>query len=145
MKLKNLLLPIVFAQALIGTVGSLFVSDVQNLTPCNLCWYQRIALYPIMLIAAIAYLREDKKAHHYVLPFSIVGLLFSSYHNLLYYDLLPKNLQTCSFSGASCTAHYINWLWVFDIPQLSLIAFAVITICMILFAKKSKTPSKPTA
>lgn len=140
MKYQKYLLPLVFAQSFAGMLGSLYFSDVQNLAPCDLCWYQRIALYPIVLLSALGYLKNDEKIYHYVLPFSIGGLFISIYHNLIYFNLIPQALVPCSLSQP-CTTHYITWLGFIDIPQMSLAAFALITLCMILHwrgHKKSK-------
>lgn len=131
MKYQKYLLPLTFAQSFAGMVSSLYFSDIQNLAPCELCWYQRIALYPIVFLSAAGYLKNDEKIYHYILPFSVGGLILSIYHNLLYYGLIPHSILPCSL-GVPCGTRYINWLGFIDIPQLSLAAFAVITLCMIM-------------
>lgn len=129
------LLYLIFAVSVLGTLGSLYFSEIKHLPPCTLCWYQRIALYPIMLISAVAVLREDKKAHFYMYPFAVIGLAVAAYQNLLIYGILPETIQTCT-GGVSCTQETITWLGFITIPLLSLGAFAVITVATWMFAKK---------
>lgn len=128
---------IIFAQALISTLGSLYFSEVMNLAPCLLCWYQRIATYPIVLIAGFAIWYEDKKADRYILPLALGGFLISVYHNMLYYKILPEKIQPCSF-GVSCTTPLINWLGFVTIPLLSLMGLALILGVLIIYRTEQK-------
>src|SRR3989338_9999576 len=127
---QNILYAAAWIQALIGTVGSLFFSEVLGYPPCILCWYQRIALYPLVLILAVAILKNDKKAYQYVLPLTLTGTLISLYQNLLYYKLIPENIQPCQ-AGISCTTKYIEWFGFITIPLLALLAFIFIDVLMI--------------
>lgn len=120
--------------AILSVSGSLFFSEFYNFTPCILCWYQRIAMYPLVLILAVGILKKDKFLHLYVLPFSIIGMIISFYHNLLYFNFISEKLSPCAV-GVSCTAKFIHVLGL-DIPQLSFLSFTFITICMILFKSK---------
>lgn len=126
---------IAFAQALLATLGSLYFSEIAGFPPCVLCWYQRICMYPIAAILAIGIVRKDKNVPYYVLPFSIVGIVISIYHNLLYYKLIPESIQPC-ITGVSCTTKFIEWFGFVTIPFLSLVAFAIITVCMVISLKK---------
>lgn len=119
-------------QALIATIGSLFFSEVLQYPPCTLCWYQRIFMYPIAIILAVAVYREEhKKAVPYVLSLSIPGLVVAIYHNLLYYNIIPESIAPCQ-NGISCTTQYIEWFGFVTIPLLSLIAFIVVTSLMLI-------------
>src|SRR5687768_4615142 len=69
--------------AWVATCGSLFFSEVLGWRPCVLCWYQRILMYPLAILLAIAIIRRDRGLHVYVLPFSIAGIGVSLYHYLL--------------------------------------------------------------
>ena len=74
--------------ALVATVGSLFFSEVMQLPPCVLCWYQRIAMYPLVIIIGIGIItRDGSRMKNYALPLCLIGLAISIYHNLLYYGL----------------------------------------------------------
>ncbi len=134
---KKIFLYAAWAQALIATLGSLFFSEVLKYPPCVLCWYQRICMYPLVLILLTGILKKDKNLPDYVLPLSIIGLLISIYHNLLYYKLIPENMAPC-VAGISCTTKFIEWFGFVTIPFLSLVAFLVITVCMVIY-KKTKT------
>ena len=104
---KNLLfLYLAWAVALSAMLGSLYFSDVAHFVPCILCWYQRILLYPLVLILAVGVLRSEKRIYQYVLPFSVPGALLAAYHYLLYVGIIPEALVPCT-AGASCTQKII--------------------------------------
>ncbi len=129
---------IAWTQAVIALLGSLFFSEILKILPCVLCWYQRICIYPLVIIIAVGIIRKSRDLHWYVLPFSIIGLGISFYHNLLYYGIVPETLAPCS-AGVSCVTKSIQ-LWSFvTIPFLSFWAFAIITFCMVLYIKSLKT------
>ncbi len=126
-----------WAVSLVATLGSLYFSQVLSLPPCILCWYQRIFMYPLTIILAVGILRRDKKVYQYALPLSILGLIVSFYHNLLYYGVIPESVRPCTL-GISCTTKQIEWFGFITIPLLSLLAFSAITICMLVLRKASK-------
>lgn len=115
--------------ALTATVGSLFFSEVMQLPPCVLCWYQRIAMYPLILIIGVGIVLRDKKLKHYALPVCLSGLTISIYHNLLYYGLIPDSITPCT-QGISCTSVQIEWLGFITIPLMALTAFISISLCL---------------
>lgn len=135
--LKENILYIAWLQALVATLGSLTFSEVLKLPPCVLCWYQRILMYPLIAIIAIGILRKDKGIYLYVLPLSITGFLIALYHNLLYYGIIPESIKPCQL-GVSCTTRQIEWFGFITIPLMSLIAFAIITACMLIYRKVNK-------
>jgi disulfide bond formation protein DsbB len=112
--------------ALVATAGSLSMSLVLGWLPCDLCWYQRILMYPLVIIITIHLLRRDKGFESYVLPFSLLGAAVSSYHYLL--QKTTWFSQPVCLSGIPCSADYLNWYGVITIPLLALIAFIVITV-----------------
>jgi len=125
--------------ACIATVGSLFFSEVMAYPPCALCWYQRICMYPLVIILLPAVISFDRSVLKYVFPLTGIGLFIAVYHNFVYYGAISESLSPCSM-GVSCKAEFIKWLGFIDIPQLSLIAFAVIFI--LLFLLKGKVNEK---
>ncbi len=135
--LKRYILYIALIQALVATLGSLFFSEVMNFTPCKLCWLQRIFMYPLVFIIAVGIIKKDKTLYLYVLPLTIVGLIIAAYHNLIYYHVISENLIPCS-ADVSCTTKFFSWFGFVTIPLLSLIAFTVITTCMIIQRKLNK-------
>ena len=130
---KNILY-IAWVQSIIAMFGSLYFSEVMKLPPCVLCWYQRILMYPLTALIAVGILRRDKGIYQYVLPLSITGFLVATYHNLLYYGIIPESIQPCRL-GISCTTRQIEWLGFITIPLMSLTAFAIITTCMLIYRK----------
>jgi disulfide bond formation protein DsbB len=132
------ILPILaWTLALVATVGSLFFSEVMQLPPCVLCWYQRIAMYPLVLIIGIGIISKDVRMKIYALPLCLVGLAISVYHNLLYYGIIPESIMPCQ-QGISCTSRQIEWLGFITIPLMSLTAFILITICLFLHKSRGK-------
>jgi disulfide bond formation protein DsbB len=123
--------------ALVSMVGSLFFSEVMNLPPCVLCWYQRIAMYPLVLIIGIGIISHDGRMKNYALPLCLIGLAVSIYHNLLYYGLIPDSLTPCQ-EGVSCTSRQIEWLGFITIPLMALSAFILTAFCLIIYKPKEK-------
>ena len=123
--------------SLAATVGSLFFSEILKYPPCVLCWYQRICMYPLVVILAVGLIRKDQKIYLYVLPFTVIGFLVSIYHNLLYYKLIPDALTPC-IAGVSCTTKFIEWFGFVTIPFLSLVSFLLINVLMIMLIKFNK-------
>jgi disulfide bond formation protein DsbB len=122
----------------VSALGSLFFSYVMEFAPCVLCWYQRIFLFPLVLILAIGLFPFDKKVVKYALPLAIAGWLTAVYHNLLYAGIIPESIQPCS-KGVSCTEEYINLFGFLSIPMLSLLSFStIVTLLIILYRRTSK-------
>ena len=117
-------------QACVATFGSLYFSEVMKLPPCTLCWYQRILMYPLVLVIAVGLLRRDRGVSLYVIPISLLGFIVGVYHNLLYYRIIPEEIQPCTV-GIPCTTVQIEWLGFITIPIMSLTAFSIINICML--------------
>lgn len=118
--------------ALVATMGSLFFSEVMHLPPCLLCWYQRICMYPLAVIATVGLATGDRHVARYLWPLALVGLSVAVYHNLLYYHVVPESLAPCT-AGVSCTDVQIEWLGFITIPLLSLTAFCIIVGCLFWF------------
>lgn len=133
---KNLLY-IIFGQSFIALFGSLFFSEVANFAPCILCWYQRVFMYPICILTAVGIVRKDKEVGYYVLSLSLIGLLISIFHNLLYWGIIPEKAGPC-VAGISCTTKFIEWFGFVTIPMLSFIGFSIISICAVAFIKSKK-------
>lgn len=119
-------------QSIVATLGSLYFSEVMKLVPCTLCWYQRIAMYPLVLLLPVGIALGDTRLKFYVLPLSVIGWLIALYHNLLYYNILEQSIIPCQ-AGISCTTRYIEWFGFLTIPLLSLVAFTVIIGLMVVF------------
>jgi disulfide bond formation protein DsbB len=113
--------------AWVAMLGSLYFSEVLGYIPCQLCWYQRILMYPMALLIALGLLRYDKELPHLVIPFTVFGGLISTYHYLLQKTSLFDAHATCQV-GVPCSSTWINWFGFITIPFLALIAFFLITV-----------------
>ena len=119
-----------FLISLFGTLGSLFASEVLGYPPCVLCWYQRICLYPLVVVFGVALFDGDRSAWKYGLPMSVVGLMVAGYHNLLYYGVIPEKLSPCT-QGVSCTTKQLEIFGFLTIPLMSFVAFLAVTVIFI--------------
>jgi disulfide bond formation protein DsbB len=117
--------------ASISTLGSLFFSEIMELTPCILCWYQRIFMFPLVIILFVGLYPLDKKVVRYALPITIIGLLLTVYHYLLFLGFIPENLQPCS-QGVSCKDASMVLFGFLPIPLLSLASFSAMTILLLI-------------
>ena len=123
--------------ATIATLGSLFFSEVMHFPPCIMCWYQRICMYPLVVLFLMALFPLDTHIIKYALALVCIGLFFAIYQNLLYYKILPEAAQPCS-QGVSCTSDYINWFGFITIQLLSLIAFSALFGLLFYLKRKLK-------
>lgn len=112
--------------AIFSTVGSLFFSQVLKLPPCELCWYQRIFMYPMAFIFLTSVFGKAKDVFKYTVPLSILGLFVSGYHYNLQFN--PNAFAPCSSIGfsISCTEKFTTYYGYITIPWMALTAFAVI-------------------
>ena len=123
-KLENSLL-IIWVTSLVATLGSLYFSEVRGFIPCDLCWYQRILMYPIVIISTIAYIQKNARIALTTAVFAVIGGSISIYHyGIQKISLLQESAPACGL--VSCTGSYINWLGFITIPFLALTAFIII-------------------
>ncbi len=120
--------------AAVATLGSLFFSEVMDLKPCVLCWYQRIFMYPLVVILLVGMFPLDKGVVRYALPLAVVGWLFAVYHYLLYSGYIPESLQPCD-QDASCAEINLELFGFITIPMLSILSFTAIIALLIIFRK----------
>lgn len=128
---KWLLIFLSWLTAMISTMGSLFFSEVMKFPPCILCWYQRICMYPLVLIFLTGLFHVDKGVIRFGAPLAIIGWIIAAYHNLLYYKILPESAAPC-VQGISCTTVQIEWFGFITIPFLSFIGFSLILVLLFL-------------
>jgi disulfide bond formation protein DsbB len=110
--------------AVVATGGSLYFSEVRHFAPCSLCWFQRMFMYPLVIVLGMASFRQDKTIVPYVLPLSLIGMLIAIWHVIE--ENTGVSIGMCNV-GVPCTVKYINWLGFITIPVLSLTAFTLIT------------------
>lgn len=119
----------------IAVLGSLFFSEYLKLPPCNLCWYQRIFIYPIPLISIVAYKINDRLFSFYTGILSFIGLFFAGYHT--YIQANQQNSMFCSISSEDCTTIHFELFGFVTIPLLSFVTFLSIFILSVWKEKKS--------
>ncbi|MBH0173337.1 disulfide bond formation protein B [Fictibacillus sp. 23RED33] len=127
---------IAWLASIVSMVGSLFFSEVMKFVPCNFCWYQRILMYPLVILLGVAFYQQDHKVTRYALPLSTLGIIVSGYHYALQKIPALKAFEVCT-SGVPCSGQYINWLGFITIPLLAFVGFTIITICMLWMRKQS--------
>lgn len=115
------------AIALAGMLGSLYFSEVMGLAPCLLCWYQRIALYPLVAIFAIGIIRKDQNSWSYAFPFIIAGVILAAYHVALVQGFVAEPIASCAV-GVPCAQVSWSLLGFITIPFLSFLAFVMLGI-----------------
>ena len=113
--------------AFVATAGSLFLSNVLGWTPCRLCWFQRIFMYPLVVILGASLFFGDKNVSDYVVPMTVIGAGLSIYH---YAVQMMTRVQSsgCSISQVSCETKYTFYFDYITIPIMALTAFVIIGI-----------------
>ena len=133
-------LAMAFVVALLATLGSLYFSEVAGFEPCKLCWYQRIAMYPLPIILAIAVFRRDVDVRWYVIPIATFGAVISVYHYTV--EWVPwLDSGVCS-ATTPCSMIWFRQLGFITLPYLALSAFLLI-IVLVAIARRDVTAADP--
>jgi disulfide bond formation protein DsbB len=122
--------------ALASTLGALFIGEVMGKTPCLLCWFQRAFMFPLAVVLGVACYTSDTVVWRYGLPLSGIGLLIAGYHNLLFWGVIPEEIQPCTRTGPSCSSADLNLVGIIPIPLLSLGAFAALTVLFLIIRRR---------
>ncbi|WEL21920.1 disulfide bond formation protein B [Halorhabdus sp. BNX81] len=118
--------------AVVATVGSLYLSLGLGLIPCTLCWYQRILMYPLVVVLGVAFVENRETIFRTVLPLSVFGGGIAAYHSLL--QLTSSTGNQCTIGGCGSVLFRVAGL---TIPNLSLLAFVLITASMLVLVARS--------
>jgi disulfide bond formation protein DsbB len=135
--LKKKALLIAFIIALTATCGSLFFSEIANYKPCDLCWYQRIFMYPQVLLLGIALWKKDRSVSRYVIPMSVIGALIGAYQYIKSTIIKVVSSGSCSVTGPSCFIDYFTEYGYVTIPLMAFTAFMIILVMSIYGSKNS--------
>lgn len=126
-----------------STLGSLYFSEVAGFVPCELCWYQRIAMYPLAVLLGIAWFSKDPGVFRYVIALAGSGLVIAGYHVQL--QLFPDQTTFCGLANP-CTASPTKAFGWMTIPHMSAISFALIsTLAVLAFINRGHTPPLETS
>lgn len=119
-----------------ATLGSLFFSEVMELSPCSLCWYQRVFMMPLVLVLFMGLFPFDLKVVRYALPLSAAGTLLAIYHILLQAGVIPESAAPCR-QGVSCADVDLLVFGLFSIPVLSFLAFGAVSALLVALLRSS--------
>jgi disulfide bond formation protein DsbB len=122
--------------SMVATLGALFIGEVMLIPPCNLCWYQRIFMFPMAIILGLACFSDDRRGAVYAMPFALGGSALAAYHTLLVAGFIPKGWIPCGV-GVSCANQKLDILDGIQIPWLSLLSFLAILFLLAIFLKKT--------
>ena len=115
--------------AAVAMAGSLYMSESRHFIPCPLCWYQRIAMYPLVVVLGIAALRRDESARWYAIPLALIGSVISIYHYQL--ERFPDQETIACSASVPCTTIWFEQLGYITIPMMALSAFALVVVILI--------------
>jgi disulfide bond formation protein DsbB len=121
-----------FLVASIATGGSLFFSDIVGFPPCELCWYQRICMYPLSILLLLMALAGDHRAARYLLPLPVVGACVSVYHLLVENRWIEQTNACLASAPGGCAVKWINKFGYMTIPTLALSAFLLLIALLLL-------------
>jgi disulfide bond formation protein DsbB len=119
--------------ALVATVGSLMYSELFHFPPCRLCWFQRIAMYPLAIILLVGAIRREMAVKFYAVPIALIGLVISIYHNVL--QFFPSLEGTSCDPLVPCSARTIQMFGFMDLPFMAGAGFIVIAVLLIFYTK----------
>lgn len=123
--------------ASVATLSALFFGEVMGLTPCVLCWYQRICMFPLVLILAAGLFPFDPRVVRYALPLTLAGWLLALFHWGVASGVIPERLTPCS-QGVPCSVEQIVWFGFLTLPMLSVMAFSSIMALLLLIHMKAR-------
>lgn len=136
-KAENLLL-LIWVQAFVAMAGSLFYSEAMGYVPCELCWYQRILMYPLVVIYGVAAIKKEISVALPGLILSGIGMCVSIYHYLVQKVPAFQEMGGACTGGVPCNVVYVNYFGFVTIPFLAGIAFMIIFVLHLLLLKEMR-------
>lgn len=121
--------------ALVATVGSLVYSEVIHFIPCRLCWFQRIAMYPLSVVLLVGAIRREVVAKYYALPLAVIGLGISIWHYVV--QLYPSLEGGACDPNNPCSARYVEVFGFVSIPFMAGAGFMVIAVLLAFYVRAS--------
>jgi disulfide bond formation protein DsbB len=117
------------AVAAVAMASSLYYSEIANFTPCELCWFQRIAMYPLAVLLLVAVATRSRLDSRYVVAMAGIGLSISIYHYQL--QLFPDQAQICTGGVVSCTVKFVDEFGFVSIPFMAGAGFLTILLLQV--------------
>lgn len=125
---------LVWTTTLVATAGSLYYSEIRQFIPCEYCWYQRILMYPNLVIYTIYLLKKERATLYPAVVLSGLGIVLSTYHYLI--QKVPKLQEVGEGCGiVPCNGIYVNYFGFITIPLMALLAFIIIFVGTILLVR----------
>jgi disulfide bond formation protein DsbB len=121
--------------AAVATLGALFLGEVMGYAPCVLCWYQRIAMFPLVLILAAGLFPFDPRVVRYALPLAVAGWGVALFHLALIAGWIPERITPCQ-QGVPCSDQQAVWFGFVTIPLLSFVSFSIIAALLLATHRK---------
>ena len=126
-----------FVTRLLLAFGALFLGEIMGLPICSLCWYQRIAMFPLALLLPFALFPFNRALLRPPLVLALIGLGLAVFHQLLVAGLIPADLQPCR-QGVPCSETVIRWFGFVTIPLLSILAFSILAALLAVALRRSR-------
>ena len=126
------------AVAVVAMGASLWFSKGAHFPPCELCWYQRIAMYPLALVLPVAAWRNDRSIRPYALLLAGVGLVVSAWHNLI--ETFPSIDSGACDPTNPCTLRWVEGLGFWTIPRMAAVAFVLVLTALLLDPPAPEAP-----
>jgi disulfide bond formation protein DsbB len=132
--------PLAWLVATVATLGSLYYSEIADFVPCKLCWYQRICMYPLVLVLGVAAWRRDRGVRFYAAPLAAVGAIIATYHSWIQ-AYPPEGGSSFCTLDAPCTERYVWEFGFVSLPFMALSAFTFV-ITMMVLARPTDVPDR---
>jgi disulfide bond formation protein DsbB len=136
--IRPIALWLAFAVAAVSMAGSLYMSEVAGFVPCALCWYQRIAMYPLVVILGVAALRRDPGVARYAVPVAGIGAFLSLWH--IGVERLPGIPSGSCSIDVPCSLIYVERFGFVTIPTMALLGFLAILTLLLVYARRGSDP-----
>ena len=120
----------VFIVSFVSLIGSIYYSNVVGLVPCDLCWYQRILMYPLLFLSTTSIIFSTKLSKRFIAALTVPGMFLALYHYLLQKFGLGAQFVTCS-NGVSCQTIDVEFFGFITLPLLSFVAFLTINVVLL--------------
>ncbi len=125
--------------AAVATLSALFLGEIVGLPICSMCWYQRIAMFPLAVVLPFALFPDlDRRLIRAALALAVPGLLLALVHQGIVAGIVPERLQPCR-QGIPCSETVASWFGFVTIPLLSIAAFATLVVLLGAALQRSRT------
>ena len=125
-----------------STLGSLYFSEIADFVPCRLCWFQRIAMYPLTVVLLVGAIRKDRAVRWYAGPLALIGAAIAGWHTLIEWRPQLDNGQ-CELTGPSCTYVWFREFGFISLATMALTGFLTILILLFVRFPARLDPSEP--